>query len=59
MSAPTPDQLNLAAAIEVMNKMAETHARMVEAQAQAQAYAMTAEEPLTPLQKLLAAWGIK
>lgn len=49
MSSPTPDQLNLAAALECLRLMLET-----------QQQAMTADEPTpTPLQKLLATWGIK
>jgi hypothetical protein len=47
-TAPTQDSLNLAAALECLRLMLET-----------QALAMAIEEPLTPMQKLLAAWGIK
>lgn len=49
MSSPTQDQLNLAAALECLRLMLET-----------QQTAMAAEEPpATPIQKLLAMWGIK
>lgn len=47
-SQPTQDQKNLAAALECLRLMLE-----------AQAHMASIEEPLTPLQKLWALWGIK
>jgi hypothetical protein len=47
-TTPSQDALNLAVALECLRLMLET-----------QALAMAIEEPLTPMQKLLAAWGIK
>jgi hypothetical protein len=47
-SQPTQDQQNLAAALECLRLILE-----------AQAHMAALEEPPSPLQKLLALWGIK
>jgi hypothetical protein len=51
-TTPSQTEMNLAAALKVID-------RLVDANNQAQAYAMAAEEAPTPMQQWLAMWGIK